>query len=218
LGFNQPANLCMKHYITSLILPLALLAWPAKAQTKEEVKQKLASNICDCFTKKVADKQISNMSKAQATELVKSCFIEGASKELPAIQHAYGTNAFEKEELMKQIGREVGVLMVQSCPAFVKVSIAVASEKTESPAATTGQTVGRLGALHGTGLALLDLEVSKTEQAQFAWLQRLPAGDDLLPKLTQLKGQRVRVSWQEVDVLDPATATYRKVRQVVGIE
>jgi hypothetical protein len=208
----------MKRYITSLVVPLALLAWPAKAQTKEEVKQKLAVNICDCFTKKVADKQLDNMSKAQATELVKACFIEGASKELPAIQHAYGTNAFEQAELMKQIGREIGVLMVQNCPAFVKVSIAMANEKTESSAATTGQTVGRLGALHGTGVALLDLEVSKTEQAQFAWLQRPPTGDDLLPKLAQLKGQRVRVSWQEVDVLDPATATYRKVRQVIGIE
>jgi hypothetical protein len=208
----------MKHYITSLLLPLALLAWPAKAQTKEEVKQKLASSICDCFTKKVADKQTANMSKAQATDLVKSCFITGAANDMAGIQHAYGTNAFEKEELMRQLGREVGVLMVQSCPAFLNVSMAIAKEGADNSAATTGQTMGRLGGLHGTGLALLDLEVSKTEQAQFAWLQRLPTGDDLLPKLAQLKGQRVRVSWQEVDVLDPATATYRKVRQVIGIE
>lgn len=208
----------MKHYITSLLVPLALLAWPAKAQTKEEIKQKLASTICDCFTKKVADKQTTNLSKAQATELVKACFIEGAAKDMAGIQHAYGTNAFEKEELMRQIGREVGVLMVQNCPAFMNVSMAIAKESTEATAATTGQTVGRLGALHGTGLALLDLEVSKTEQAQFVWLQRLPTGDDLLPKLAQLKGQRVRIAWQEVDVLDPATATYRRVRQVIGIE
>jgi hypothetical protein len=82
----------------------------------------------------------------------------------------------------------------------------------------TGQTTGRLGDLHGTGIALLDIDLSDSEQTQFAWLQHLQSGDDLLAQLPKLKGQLVRVSWQEVEVLDPSTNSYHKVRRLTSIE
>jgi len=198
---------------------LIAASWQARAQTKEQVKVKIASSVCDCLQKKEAEKPFDTMSKEQATTAATTCFAAGAGKELTAIQHAYGTNAFSQPELMKQIGREVGGEMLQNCPAFIRASMAMAQTKADgTPAATTGQTTGRLGTLHGTGLAMLDIDLNDNEQTQFAWLQHLQNGDELLAQLPKLKGQLVRVLWQEVEVLDPATNRYHKVRQLISIE
>ncbi|MBJ6145793.1 hypothetical protein [Hymenobacter sp. BT559] len=198
---------------------LITASWQARAQTKDEVKAKIASSVCDCLQKKETEKPLNTLSKEQATTVVTTCFAAGAGKELAGIQHAYGASAFNQPELMKQIGREVGGLMLQNCPAFIRVSMALAQiDNASSAASTTGQTIGRLGTLHGTGIAMLDIDISDTEQTQFAWLQHLQSGDDLLAQLPKLKGQAVRVLWREVEVLDPSTNSYRKVRQLTGLE
>jgi len=207
----------MSHWaVIFSLFTLVAASGQAMAQTKEEVKSKISSNVCDCLQKKEAENPFDMMSKEQATATANPCFASGVAKELAGIQTAYGTNSFSNADLMRQIGREVAGEMMQSCPTFLRVSMAMA-KPSSSTAATTGQTVGRLGKLHGTGLALLDIEISKTEQAQFAWLQRPTEGNALLGQLAQLKGKLVRVSWQEIDVLDPTTATYKKLRQLTGI-
>lgn len=205
----------------TLLVGSALLAasWQAHAQTKEQVKTKIASNICDCLEKKAAEKPFDTLSKAEATAIGMPCFTQAAGKEVAGIQHAYGSKAFGNPEQMRQIGREAAIIGLQNCPLFVQLSTAMAKEPGSDGAnGTTGQTTGRLGDLHGTGIAMLDIDLSATEQTQFAWLQHLQSGDDLLAQLPKLKGQLVRVSWQEVDVLDPSTNSYHKVRRLTGLE
>ncbi len=202
-----------------LFIWLVVASFQVHAQTIEEVKAKIASNACDCLNQKSHDKALESLTKEQAKFITMQCFASAAGKELVGIQHAYGTDALTDNAVMKQIGVEVASAMTQDCPSFVMLSMSLAKEEEpSSTAATTGQTTGHLGSLHGAGIALLSLEISKTEQAQFAWLQRVPDSDGILAQLTNLKGQAVRISWQEVDVLDPGTSAYRKMRQIIGIK
>lgn len=206
---------------TTLLLSscLTIASWQAHAQTKEQVKNKIAGNICDCLEKKAAEKPFDKLSKEEATAIGLPCFTQAASKEVVGIEHAYGSKAFSNSEQMRQIGREAALIGIQNCPLFMQLSLAMAKEPSSYGATgTTGQTTGRLGDLHGTGIAMLDIDLSATEQTQFAWLQHLQKGDDLLVQLPKLKGQLVRVSWQEVEVLDPSINSYHKVRQLISIE
>jgi hypothetical protein len=208
------------RFITILISSCLLVgSWQARAQTKEQVKTKIASNICDCLEKKAAEKPFDKLSKEEAVAIGLPCFTQAATKEVAGIEHAYGSKALSSTEQMKQIGREAAVIGAQNCPLFMQLSIAMAKEPGGYGATgITGQTTGRLGDLHGTGIALLDIDLSDSEQTQFAWLQHLQSGDDLLAQLPKLKGQLVRVSWQEVEVLDPSTNSYHKVRRLTSIE
>jgi hypothetical protein len=198
---------------------LVSASWQAHAQTKEQVKTKIASNICDCLEKKAAEKPFDKLSKEEASAVGLPCFTQAAAKEVAGIEHAYGSKAFSNTEQMKQIGREAAIIGVQNCPLFMQLSLAMAKEPGGYGATgITGQTTGRLGDLHGTGIALLDIDLNDKEQTQFAWLQHLQGGDDLLAQLPKLKGQLVRVSWQEVEVLDPTTNSYHKLRRLTSIE
>jgi hypothetical protein len=219
LGAAAISILFMRLTTFLLGICLSTAAGQALAQTKEQVKAKIASNICDCLEKKAAEKPFDKLTKEEATAVGLPCFTQAAAKEVTGIEHAYGSKALTDNELMRQIGRDAALVGVQNCPLFMQLSLAMAKEPGGYGATgVTGQVTGRLGDLHGTGIALLDIDLNDKEQTQFAWLQHLQSGDELLAQLPKLKGQRVRVSWQEVEVLDPSTNSYHKVRRLTSIE
>lgn len=190
-----------------------------KGKDKDKVKQLLATSTCACVEQKQAART-APLTKEGANQMLTQCMMAAAGKDLKAIQAAYGTNAFNDVEVMRQLGREVGGLLLQHCQSFTVISLAMAGKdgSASSGAATTGQTVGTLGKLRGTAFGLLDVQVSKTENATFAWLHRFEQAADLLAQLPQLQGRKVRVSWQEVELLQPDTQQYQKLREITGIE
>lgn len=196
----------------------------AQAQTKEQVKEKITANSCDCLTKKMAARPGGDkgLSKTEANQMLMQCMMAAAGKEVKGLQATYGTTAFSNKDTMQQMGMEVGGQLAQTCPAFTTLSVAIASDATPAASAgttyTTGQTLGQLGKL-GTGTyGLLEVQTSKTAKEEFAWLHRFAQADELLPQLAKLQGRQVRVSWQEVEVFQPATQDYRKLREITGIE
>lgn len=103
------------------------------------------------------------------------------------------------------------------------LSMAIASEANTASAAapaaaTTGQTLGQLGQLKAGTYGLLEVQTSKTAREEFTWLHRFAGAEELLPQLAKLQGRQVRVSWQEVEVFQPATKEYRRLREITGIE
>ena len=201
-------------------------AFVAQGQTKEQVKEKIAASSCDCLNKKIAARPAGSaeLGKAEANQMLMQCMMAAAGKEVKGLQAAYGPTAFSNKDAMRQMGTEVGGQLAQTCPSFMTLSMALAQadEPAASPAATnsttTGQTLGQLGKL-GTGTyGLLEIQTSKTAKEEFAWLHRFAQADELLPQLAKLQGRQVRVSWQEVDVFQPATKDYRKLREITGID
>lgn len=213
-------------------LPLsgALLLAPAlgHAQTaaattsaKAALTDKLAAATCDCLQQKQPAPGQPGLSKEAAKNIVIQCSAASVGQNLKAVQAVYGAASFGDKQLMNQLGREMGAQMLQTCPTFITYSLAMVGQgetSSASPAATTGQTTGQLGALHGTDAALLDLVVGKTEKAEFAWGHHFPQDAELLGQLEQLKGRAVRVSWQEMEVLQPGTRQYRKQREITALE
>jgi hypothetical protein len=202
--------------LSALLAPSISLA---QTQSKEKIKQQIAASTCECLDKKLAA-QASNLplSQEEAQQALTQCMMGAAGKNLTGIQAAYGSNAFSNGETMRQMGREVAGVMMQSCPNFTTISLAMTSSSpATSTAATIGQTVGKLGPLRGPGVGMLELQISPTEKAEFAWLHRFAAGNELLPDLGQLQGKQVRVSWQEVELLQPDTKQYRRVREITGL-
>jgi len=194
----------------------------AFAQTKEAVKAQLSADVCECLTKKSAIAKPETLSKAQIQETFVACFGGAAGKRMKAIQQAYGQAAFSDKVIMRTMGEEVGAQLVQNCPESMGYFMAMADNNgaSKSTAATTGQTVGKLGALSkpGAGLVLLEVQATPTEKAYFAWVRQFDKADDLLRRLPQLQGQQARISWEEVEVLQPDTRQYQKVREITGIE
>lgn len=206
---------------------LFLHAPVAQGQTKEQVKEKITSSACDCLDKKMAARPgtAKALGKDEANQLLLQCMMGAAGKEVVGLQTAYGTNAFGNKDIMRQMGREVGGMLLQTCPSFMTLSVALAAESsaasaTNSVAATTttGQTLGQLGQLKAGTYGLLEVQTSKTAREEFTWLHRFAGAEELLPQLAKLQGRQVRVSWQEVEVFQPATQDYRKLREITGIE
>ncbi|GAB3294177.1 hypothetical protein [Hymenobacter tenuis] len=185
-------------------------------QTKEELKAKLASSVCVSLEKTMAEKPTS-LTREQYNKLIGQSFAPALGKDVTAFQRLYGKDAFGNEELMHDLGVEIGAILLQDCPAFMALTSLV-SEGPASTASTTGKSTGKLGALKGTGLGMLQLAISKSENAEFAWLSRFQGADELLPKLTTLQGRPVRISWQEVEIFQPEKKQYLKLREITAIE
>lgn len=194
----------------------------AAAQTKEAVKEQLAADVCTCLTKKSAEAKPETLSKDQIKQVFITCFGGAAGKHMKDIQQAYGQGAFNSSALMRTLGEETGALLIQNCPESMSYFMAVAdkTDGAKSAAATSGQTVGTCGALRqpGAGLATLEVQANKTETVAFTWLRQFDGAEELLRKLPELQGKRVRVSWEEVQVLQPDKRQYQKVREITGIE
>jgi hypothetical protein len=212
-------------FYKSILLAASLLissAQLAVAQTKEVVKEQLATEVCACLTKKSAVAKPETLSKDQIKQVFIACFGGAAAKHMKGIQQAYGQTAFSNSALMRTLGEEVGALLLQNCPESMGYFMAIADKDDASKpaAATSGQTVGTLGALRqsGSGLAMLTVQTSKTEAVSFAWVRQFDKAEELLRKLPELQGKQVRVAWEEVEVLQPDTRQYQKVREITGIE
>ena len=212
---------------SSLLAAVALFfcVSATQAQTKEQVKEKIAGSTCDCLEKKIAARPSTDkgLGKTEANQLLMQCMMAAAGKELTGLQAAYGSAAFSNKEAMRQMGMEVGGQLAQTCPSFTTLSVAMASGTEPAggaapTASTTGQTLGQLGQLKAGTYGLLEIQTSKTAREEFAWLRRFAQADELLPQLAKLQGRQVRVSWQEVEVFQPATQGYRKLREITGIE
>ena len=202
---------------------LVLHAPVAHGQTKEQVKEKIAGNTCDCLDKNIAARPAASkaLGKDEANQLLMQCMMGAAGKEVVGLQTAYGANAFGNKDTMRQLGMEVGGMLAQTCPSFLTLSVALANESNPESAATTtttGQTLGQLGKLKAGTYGVLEIQTSKTAREEFAWLHRFAQADELLPQLAKLQGRQVRVSWQEVELFQPATQDYRKLREITGIE
>jgi len=206
-----------------VVLALGALVLPrlGHAQAKEALTEKLSVITCNCLQEKLAAQGQRKLTKEEARTIVIQCSGVSIGKEMKSIQQVYGANAITSKQIMNQLGSEMGVQMIQSCPTFMTYSMVMAGENApaSSPtAATTGQTTGQLGALHGTDVATLDLTVGKAEKAEFVWSRHFPQDDELLAQLDKLKGRSVRVSWQEVEVLQPGTRQYRKLREITALD
>lgn len=207
---------------------LFLHAPVAHGQTKEQVKEKIAGNTCNCLDKKIAARPSAAkaLGKEEANQMLMQCMMGAAGKELMGLQTAYGANAFGNKDTMRQMGMEVGGMLAQTCPSFMTLSVAIANDANAASAAnpaaatttTTGQTLGQLGRLKAGTYGLLEIQTSKTGREEFAWLHRFSQADELLPQLAKLQGRQVRVSWQAVELFQPTTQDYRKLREITGIE
>ncbi|MVN76184.1 hypothetical protein GO988_07590 [Hymenobacter sp. HMF4947] len=212
----------LRKYTFLIFSLLTIEAQWALAQTKEVVKEQLSADMCTCLTKKTAVTKPETMAKSQIQQVFVACFGGVAGKNMNIIKQAYGQEALSNKVTMRTMGEEVGALLVQDCPASMGYFMAMADKEdaTKSTAATTGQTVGKIGTLSkpGTGIALLEIQANKAEKSYFTWIRQFDKADELLRKLPQLQGQQARVSWEEVEILQPDTQQYQKVREITSIE
>jgi hypothetical protein len=190
------------------------------APSKAGLTDKMATSICDCLEKKQPAEGQKPLTKESAQNTIVQCFGVTAGKEMKTIQQAYGPSAFNDKQVMNNLGRDVGALMLQTCPTFMSYSMIVAGhgETASSTAATTGQTTGEWASLGGTATATVNLNVGKTDKAEFVWSRHFPKDDELLGQLDKLKGRQVKVSWEEVEVFRADTKQYRKQREITSIE
>ncbi|MBD2715260.1 hypothetical protein KBK19_09455 [Microvirga sp. STR05] len=186
-------------------------------QTKQELNVKMAAAICPALEKAASEQKTESLTKAQYLKILTQSFGPVAGKEVMTIKRLYGADAFGNAEIMNQIGTEVGAQLMQDCPAFMALSQMVAPAP-ESTAATTGKSVGKLGPLQGTGLARLQVQIAKGDNAEFLWLTRFPEAEEILTKLNTLQGRQVRISWQEIDIYQPQEKRFSKMREITSIE
>ena len=200
---------------------LLLISTVCFGQTKQALNEKMASSTCNCLQQKLPAADQKPLTKDQAKNTIIQCFAATVGKDMNSVQKMYGVNAMNDKPLMAQLGRDMGALLLQNCPTFMTYSMIMADTENAnqtSDSTTTGQTTGQWAALSSTGIPTLSLTVDKTQHADFAWLHHFPQDGDLLTQLAQLKGRRVKVSWQEIEVLQVDTRQYRKLREIIGVE
>jgi hypothetical protein len=200
-----------------LVMSLGFAARSYGQQTKQELTQKLATAMCPVFQQALTKPEFSSLTKAQYQQVINQGFGPVVGKEMAAIQRLYGPQAYNNPQIMNQLGVDVGAQLLQDCPAFLTLSARV-KQPAASTAATTGQTVGKLGKLQGTDLAQLRLVVKEGEHADFVWLNHFPGDEDLLRQLANLQGRQARISWQEVELYQPQEKHFAPVREITGIE
>ena len=197
-------------------LPLLLLLFlpymVLNAQDKN-LLQKTADTICQCMNKvKFKDKADAN--EIQAVFL--DCFANTGMTNIVALAEERGLDITDTKA-MEGIGVELGKeLLKMNCDAFLKLSIASAKRDIREEGLTQ-KMEGVLVRVDHKDFRYLILKDKGGRQQSFIWLEYFDGSDALVgDKVKSYIGKKVRISWKEKEVYQPAAANYFKVKQIDG--
>jgi hypothetical protein len=200
----------------SLLLSIIFFFFLTSVQaqvTMSPVEKELTGKLCDCFSKldftKITD-------KPGADKAFMNCFSVQAGLVLQLAQE----RKIEMSDRvgMRGLGEELGKKLVgQNCQSFLQLSMLMAKES-DPDAALTGTTEGRLKRMDTKDFNYLVVTDTENKEKSFIWLRQFNGSENFTGNVSKLVGQKLKISWQEMEVFIPSAKNYYKIKEVTGVE
>ena len=134
--------------------------------------------------------------------------------ELPSSK-AYGVDLEDEtasRTVGEKLGTEVGIQMAENCPGFIRL-MAEAEQISNEPDEI--QTITRIFVEEkGNELVYLIVEDEFGDMLSFLLLRPFEGASDWIADFSAIKGRRLQIEWEKIEIYDPASKSYKKVKEL----
>lgn len=207
----------MKRF--SILWTLVFVSGFSFAQmTKDSVITTIAKEMCD----KVKTLEIKGKTEDEITLALGMQMLPAFTKYEAELKEFYGFD-IDNKEAAKKVGYDVGFKLVTICPEFMKLMIEAKSNIEKSDNIVKDEEVVPYQEISGVFTSfnqgdicsfIISMPNGKTEK--IFWLQAFK-DDALLKNASLLKGKKIIVSYQTMNVYNAARKKYEPVKVVAGI-
>lgn len=205
----------MKLYLKTNLIFCLILVCSSQAIAQKGIPDSLITKMCDCITK--SKKAMTNQEDVQL--LVMECMLEGAGDNAMEMFEALGIDGND-EGAAQKFGQALGMQLVTKCPKFLELMAPVINKKTKTEAGTSdeaaGTSEGNFLKLELDGYQFLVIEAAG-KQSKFLWLRQFPNSLTLPELLATKKGNKVTVSWKNIEVYVPKMKEYIRFREITAL-
>ena len=187
----------MKKYPAFLLC--CILFKTGIAQTSAAMK-KITDSICDC----ISHQDMANIkNKEDANTVFIGCFSKSGNALLELAQER--NVDMSDEDAMNKLGVEIGKeLLRQNCPAFIQLSMKMASNgDAEVKSVVTGTTSGKLKRIDNKDFRYFIVVDENSREHSFIWMHYFPESEKFMENNAVLIGKKLKVHWQETEVFIP---------------
>ncbi|WGD34473.1 hypothetical protein [Olleya sp. YS] len=183
------------------------------AQSKEEVVDKIAQETCQCIDAKGIDMTMENKTKIEMEFGL--CLIESYNKNKKEADKYFEVSLLD-ESSVEGIAELVGMQMVSYCPNVFSVFIEeeLENDNTYSVEEVSGKFVSMTTNEFNT-IVIKDSDSNR--EIKLIWLTYFD-GSDLLDNPKKLKGKKVKVEYEELELYDPKIEEYRNFKVISRLQ
>lgn len=203
----------MKQFLLTLILAAGFVGLYAQAPTGTE--KAITDSICSCMSATDASKITT---KAQATELINTCFTKQMSllSKLADENHVDMTNVAAMRQLGVSVGKD---LIAENCSVFIKLSLVLAGKEIDQAAdMDEGISEGLFKRMDTRGFNYVVITGANGNEQSFIWLRQFNGSDKFMNGHAPATGTKLKISWKEIEVYIPDAKGYFKLKEITGVE
>jgi predicted hydrocarbon binding protein len=200
------------------ILILCLLlggVWNVQAQN---IKEKIADEVCDCLQEAEIDESPQAVESALTT-----CMQTSVIQHLSEIAEELEIDMSEfSEEVGYELGKEIGVLLANRCKTFLEMMMRAEGGDEEAAQREKPSTVSQVGYLRDQGKSkdspvFMTFEDETKTQQQLMLFTYFEGAEDLVSDFSKYEDKKVKVEWRETKVYDGKGKSFRLVKEIVAL-
>lgn len=177
--------------------------------TKEQLNQKLATNICECMGK--IDLETSDFNTS-----LEGCMMDAINKNQKDVEAIYGKNILDNEEGMYKFGTEIGKVMGKDCP---EVFMSMMDEGEDEEYVEEDELIfeGKLALINKTQQFLtFSVKATDGSSKEFIVMEEFD-GVDLITTDKVKVNDKVELAYYESEMYDPKTKKFKLYNVVYNI-
>ena len=184
----------------------------AQIDSKEALLEVIAKETCDCISSKIEDVMQADAAKVELEFGL--CIMESYSKHKKN-EDKYLNISFSNDASLEKFGEEIGITMVGYCP---NVFMAFAGNlEDEETIIESFEIYGEFSKIKTEQFNLVYFKDNNNREQKMLWFGYFE-GSNLLNDTSALKGQKLHIIYEEIELYDPNITDYRNFKVLKKIE
>ncbi|MEQ8707241.1 MAG: hypothetical protein RIC19_25135 [Phaeodactylibacter sp.] len=210
----------MKNILATALFGAFMLLAPAvnaqKALLDDILLDVLADDACYCISKK----DIDNMSVDDLQMQLSICLMEAVGDNQAAFEKQYGELNPSDQSAMTKLGEQIGMKMAFKCPNVI-MKLAGQQPPQSMNAAPTAKSAGAVSGtfegVSGDDIATITIKEANGRSQKLLWMGYFKGSDQLIENPGSLKGKKVMVEYETIEVYSPQAKEYFDRKKVTGL-
>lgn len=199
------------------ILPTFFLLLISNLFFSQDYKKELSKSSCDCLRKI----DIENNDKNVITSQLGLCMLKTASPYSKEIKRDYGIDIVKdisNSEKMKELGVQVGMLMLNDCQELFEKITKSEELENESDESSYLLISGKVKKIEKENFVIFHLVGENNNLTKFYWVSNVESNLDLPKEYNSLLNKKVNISYYTSEIFDAKINDYRNLNIISSLK
>lgn len=202
----------LKNIVTCFFI-LSFTSLFAQIDSKDTLLDTIAKESCECINTKITDLKEAELSKI---ELEYGLCVMASLGKYKTLADTYLNVSFNDNASMVKLGEDVALKMLPYCPDVLMV-FAESYDETEDYVVDYLETYGEFTKIKTEQFNVVYFKDNNNREQKMLWFGYFE-GSNLLSDTKALKGQKLYIVYEEMELFDPNIDDYRNFKVLQKIE